>query len=110
MSNSLKSSLSLAILLISIGCSAMHAEHPKDRVSKVKKDKSSMPDVSIQRCLDDGYKVVEITKGGIPVRYLCTDPETGQKCAAWAYYRGSCRLTGSAAQSAPSNDIRIKSK
>jgi putative hemolysin len=101
MPNSLKVSLSLAILAISAGCSAKNSEPPGD---------NSMPDISIQHCLDDGYEVVKVTKDGIPTRYLCINPKTKQKCEAWSYYRGSCRLAATDTQSAPSSGITIKAK
>jgi putative hemolysin len=110
MPNSLKISLSLAILVISIGCSAKNSERPEDSVSSVKDDKSSMKDISIQHCLDDGYEAVSVMKGGVPARYLCVNPKTKQKCETWAYYRGSCKLADSNKQSSPSSGISIKSK
>jgi putative hemolysin len=69
-----------------------------------------MPDVSIQRCIDDGYEVEKVTKDGIPTRYLCINPNTKQKCDTWLYYRGSCRLEATDTQSVPSSGITIKDK
>jgi putative hemolysin len=110
MPNRLKIFLSLLILMISVGCSATNSEPTADTMSPVKGDQSSMPNISIQHCLDDGYEVVKVTKDGMPMRYLCVNPQTSQKCETWAYYRGSCQLTDSGNQSVPSSGIRIKSE
>jgi putative hemolysin len=88
----------------------MSTEHPNDSMASVKDDQSAMPDVSIKRCLDDGYEVVSVTKGGIPSKYLCIDPKTKRKCESWAYYRGSCQLVGSDKQPDPTTGITIKAK
>jgi putative hemolysin len=110
MPNRLKISLILAILLISVGCSAKNSQPSADTTSSVKDDQLSMPNISIKHCLDDGYEVVKVTKDGIPMRYLCINPKTRQKCETWAYYRGSCRLTDSVKQSVPSSGIIIKTQ
>ena len=52
-----------------------------------------LPDVSVRRCVDDGFDLVAIyNASGVPERYLCVDRHSGRKCESWAYYRGECAL------------------
>jgi len=52
-----------------------------------------LPDVSVQKCVDDGFELVAIyNASGVPERYVCVDRHSGRKCESWAYYRGECVL------------------
>ncbi len=54
---------------------------------------AALPDVSVQKCIDDGFDVAEIyNASGVPESYICVDRQHGQKCESWAYYRGECAL------------------
>ena len=52
-----------------------------------------LPDVSVRKCVDDGFDLVAIyNASGVPERYVCVDRHSGRKCESWAYYRGECVL------------------
>ena len=52
-----------------------------------------LPDVSVRKCVDDGFDPVAVyNASGAPERYVCVDRQSGRKCESWAYYRGECVL------------------
>ena len=52
-----------------------------------------LPDVSVRKCIDDGFELVAVyNESGVPERYVCVDRQNGRKCESWAYYRGECAL------------------
>jgi putative hemolysin len=44
------------------------------------------------KCVNDGYRLEPIMKGGVSIDYLCINPKTGKKCEAWKYFRNECKL------------------
>jgi len=69
------------------GCSMKEAE------TDIKNDSvSSVPNPAAQKCVGDGYTLEPILKNGVPVDYVCVNPDTGRKCDIWKYFRGECHL------------------
>ena len=64
-----------------------------DTVSTQPRALAPLPDVSVRKCVDDGFALVAIhNASGAPERYVCVDRQSGRKCESWAYYRGECVL------------------
>ena len=46
-----------------------------------------------RKCINDGFILKPVFKHGVPVKYMCINPETGLKCDVWEYFRNECRLS-----------------
>ncbi|WP_150047315.1 MULTISPECIES: hypothetical protein [Methylomonas] len=51
-----------------------------------------MPNPAVQKCLADGWKTEAVMRNGVPIDTWCLNPDTGQRCLAWDYFRGQCKL------------------
>ena len=51
-----------------------------------------IPNPADKKCIDDGYSLQQVTKGGVPVGSECISAKSGAKCESWAYFRGECLL------------------
>lgn len=49
-----------------------------------------LPNPSDAKCVADGWRTEPILTNGIPTGTICTEPATGRRCEAWAYFRGEC--------------------
>jgi putative hemolysin len=57
-----------------------------------------LPNPAVAKCIADGWRTEPVLSNGVPTGTVCVDPESGQRCEAWAYFRGECRAAGSATQ------------
>lgn len=65
----------------------------KDAEMDTKKDSlGGVPSPAAQKCAEDGYTLEPILKNGVPVDYVCVNPDTGKKCEVWKYFRDECHL------------------
>ncbi len=112
MPNSRQQLLSLTALLLTCGCNEQNTGSGTDPALAENKPGKQLVDVSVQRCIDDGYTAAPVLRDGIPGSYLCIDSETQKKCDSWAYYRGECQLKGSGLNelSQEQQDIKIKER
>ena len=53
---------------------------------------SELTNPAARKCINDGFILKPVLKHGVPVKYLCINPETGLKCDVWEYFRNECRL------------------
>jgi len=51
-----------------------------------------MANPAAQKCVEDGYILEPILENGIPIDYICVNPNTGRKCKVWKYFRDECSL------------------
>jgi len=51
-----------------------------------------MPNPAVEKCLADGWKTEAVMQNGVPIDTWCLNPVTGQRCLAWDYFRGQCKL------------------
>ena len=54
---------------------------------------SGLINPAARKCIDDGFILKPVFKHGVPVKYLCINPETGLKCDVWEYFRNECSLS-----------------
>ena len=54
---------------------------------------SELPNPAARKCINDGFVLKPVLENGIPVKYLCINPETGLKCDVWDYFRNECTLS-----------------
>lgn len=49
-----------------------------------------LPNPAVAKCRADGWRTEPVLTHGVPTGTVCTDPRTGRRCEAWAYFRGEC--------------------
>ena len=89
--------LGLGLALLAGACVDVVSNRPilvtQPAVSTQPRVVAPLPDVSVRRCVDDGFDLIAVyNASGVPERYLCVDRQSGRKCESWAYYRGECVL------------------
>lgn len=52
---------------------------------------TQMANPAVIKCLQDGWRTEPLLTNGAPTDTLCIDPISGQRCEAWAYFRGDCQ-------------------
>ena len=52
----------------------------------------ALPNPADVRCVEAGYQIENVSTHGVPTSSYCVDEKSGQKCEAWAYFRGECKL------------------
>lgn len=64
------------------------------RVNKKNVSSSSeVPNPAARKCINDGFILEPVLENGVPVNYLCINPEAGLKCDVWDYFRNECSLS-----------------
>jgi len=68
------------------GCSIKKTYHTET------KNMGAAPNPAAEKCIRDGYNLEPVLENGVPVDYVCVNPETGKKCEIWKYFRNECNL------------------
>ena len=55
-------------------------------------DTSGMLNPAAVKCIEDGYEIEDILTRGVPTGAWCVEPQTGERCEIWAYFRSECVL------------------
>lgn len=53
---------------------------------------SALPNPADVNCVEAGYQIENVLTHGVPTSSYCVDEKSGQRCEAWAYFRGECQL------------------
>ncbi len=59
---------------------------------KVTPSRRSLANPAAVKCVEDGYELVPLFEDGIQIGHQCRNPETGEMCEVWRYFRGECSL------------------
>jgi putative hemolysin len=68
------------------GCSV--AQQPSNKQSNM-----MIANPAVTHCINEGLKTEPVVVNGVPSAYFCINPNSGEKCEAWAYYRKECTFT-----------------
>jgi len=60
--------------------------------SESEKNTAGVPNPAAVKCSDDGYLLQPTLENSVPTDYFCVNPETGNKCKVWEYFRGECDM------------------
>ena len=72
--------LSVSLLLITYAC-AENSEKP-----------SAIANPAARKCVNDGFTLKPVIVNGVTKEYLCVNPQTGEECEVWKYFRDECDL------------------
>jgi len=75
-------SIAAGLLLLSACSAPPYAAQPAKR----------MPNPAVEKCLADGWKTEAVIQNGVPIDTWCLNPISGQRCLAWDYFRGQCKI------------------
>lgn len=78
----------LAITVMLSGCNDMRGADRSETAS----GSSALPNPADVRCVEDGYQIENVLTHGVPTSSYCVDEKSGQRCEAWSYFRGECKL------------------
>lgn len=80
--------MTLAMAVMLFGCNEMNRIDEAEPTPGT----SALPNPAVVRCVEAGYQIESVLTHGVPTSSYCVDEKSGQRCEAWAYFRGECKL------------------
>lgn len=84
----LKKGIACLVFFCLTGCGTIK----ENQTVSTKDNMGAVSNPAAEKCVRDGYQSEPVLENGVPVGYVCIDPETGKKCEIWKYFRGECKI------------------